>query len=397
MEDSTLVCDDPVPQLKRGRSDESDGNGQLPKRPTIANMAAKNNQPQRNLITEPFLSNRFGVLAGKSKNDVPASVNVVKKDIVPPIIVKNLQFSQIQEIINNLNIKKYTFKIMSIGIKIQVNTLSDHDVLNKKLIEDKSKFFTYDTVKNTNTKFVLSGLPCLSTDEVIDAFKEQGLEVIEVKAMNLKSPKSTNHALFIVLVEKSKISDLLKIKYLLHTVVRIRRYIQTHRGPIQCSNCHLHGHGEKNCHLQPRCPNCGEEHNITDCKSETIKCCNCNGNHQATNKDCSARINFIAMKQNLSRKPKTRQIQQKRPVFNYEKDFPSFSKSTTFNPVYNWGSTKHHQQPQTVDDDLDSLFNLEEIMTITRDVLTSLKSCKNKIDQFETITRLAAKYIYGAR
>lgn len=52
---------------------------------------------------------------------------------------------------------------MSISIKIQVSTLSDHDVLNKKFISDNN-FFTYDTVKNTNSKFVLSGLPSLSTD-----------------------------------------------------------------------------------------------------------------------------------------------------------------------------------------------------------------------------------------
>lgn len=89
--------------------------------------------------------------------------SVAKKVIVPPIIVKNLQFAQIQEIIKNLNTKNHSYKFMSIGIKIQVSTLSDHDVLNKKFISDNN-FFTYDTVKNTNSKFVLSGLPSLSTD-----------------------------------------------------------------------------------------------------------------------------------------------------------------------------------------------------------------------------------------
>lgn len=106
--------------------------------------------------------------------------------------------------------------------------------------------------------------------------------------MNLKSPKSAYHALYIVLVDKSMIDDLLKIKYLLHAVVKLRKYIQPHRGPIQCSNCHLHGHGERNCHLKSRCPNCGEEHKITDCTTEVPKCCNYNGNHQATAKDCPA-------------------------------------------------------------------------------------------------------------
>lgn len=36
--------------------------------------------------------------------------------------------------------------------------------------------------------------------------------------------------------------------------------ISSKNGPTQCNNCQLHGHGRKNCTLQPRCAKCAGKH-----------------------------------------------------------------------------------------------------------------------------------------
>lgn len=383
-------------KIKRGRSSESVEEGQTAKKPSMmsSNPALGQSAPVK-------LHNRFAPLSNNgTSSNVQQNIQILKekKVSIPPIIAKDLQFSDINVLLNKLNIKKYSIKIMSIGIKIQVNSMTEFDELNKQLISNKNKFFTYDSVKNSTAKFVLSGLPTLSLDEVKGAFLEQELAVIDVKAMNPKSSTFSNSALYLILVEKSKVDTLLKIKYLLHTVVKIRKFIQRHRGPIQCTKCHLHGHGERNCHLQPRCAKCGKDHSFDECQLVNPKCCNCNGDHLATSKECPSRSKFIAMKQKLSGKPIHRhQNHQKRPpVFTREeKDFPYFSKST-YNPTFNWGSTSHHQRPQPTNDDNNRLFNQDEIMNIITDVMSSMSSCKSQAEQLTEIFRLTCKYLNGS-
>lgn len=64
------------------------------------------------------------------------------------ITEKISKFLRIHELAKQFNIKKYSIKIMSIGTKIQVNSMNDFDELNKELISTDNTFFTYETVKN---------------------------------------------------------------------------------------------------------------------------------------------------------------------------------------------------------------------------------------------------------
>lgn len=193
---------------------------------------------------------------------------------------------------------------------------------------------------------------------------------------------------------------MMKIKCILHTVIRFRKYIQPRVGPIQCSKCFLHGHGEKNCHMAIKCANCGENHKLEDCALEKPVCCNCKGEHTATFADCPSRKNFIEIRKSLSSRTANKKYTQQRPQlqterFDIEAMFPALPQPKK-NPLFNWGSTTHHMPPAPANSDDSSLFSIDEIMQITHDVLTSLKSCKTKMQQFETITRLAVKYVYGA-
>lgn len=43
----------------------------------------------------------------------------------------------------------------------------------------------------------------------------------------------------------------------------------------------------------------------------------------------------------------------------------------------------------------DNLFNIQELQTIMSEILTNLRNCKTKEQQFNVMFTLAAKYVYG--
>lgn len=57
----------------------------------------------------------------------------------------------------------------------------------------------------------------------------------------------------------------------------------------QCYKCQRYGHTAKLCRAdKPVCRKCAEEHDSRECKSESVKCVNCGGSHQASSKSCMA-------------------------------------------------------------------------------------------------------------
>lgn len=392
---------------KRVRSQEDDDFGHITKKPTFSNMRrgrggrTLDRQQNAGPPIQPFLSNKFSALGGKKIDEIPKEKKNNNKIIVPPIIFNYSQRVQINEILTKINIKEYNFKNMSIGIKLQLNNLDDYKKIKEEILDKKLKFFTYDEVKKDIRKIVLSGLPSLSPDEVKAALLDEAkIEVIDLKAMNLRKTRYDNQALFLISITKSNVEALMNLKYLLHTVVHFRKYVQPRNGPIQCTKCYLHGHGERNCHLSIRCPNCGDEHELESCQLslDTPKCCNCGGTHAASFKLCQSRTDFIKMKQRNSSK---KEITKRQSVFqpNYNLDFPSTfqQKPPKINPLYNWSTRSHHQTPVVQEaQQSESLFSPSELMQILTDVMTSLQSCKNKMDQLRLVADIAMKYINGS-
>lgn len=56
--------------------------------------------------------------------------------------------------------------------------------------------------------------------------------------------------------------------------------------PLRCYKCQKFGHGSNSCRSNIRCGKCAEEHGTEECRTETRKCVNCNGEHQADNREC---------------------------------------------------------------------------------------------------------------
>jgi hypothetical protein len=74
---------------------------------------------------------------------------------------------------------------------------------------------------------------------------------------------------------------------------RTKQYIPN---PIRCANCQRYGHPAKVCRSYPRCPRCSGSHTFQNCPDKnstefTPRCVNCNEDHSAAYKGCTAYSN----------------------------------------------------------------------------------------------------------
>lgn len=210
---------------------------------------------------------------------------------------------------------------------------------------------------------------------------------------------SPHHALYLIYFKNKemKLRDLRSTKYVLNVAISWSAYIPSKNGPTQCNNCQQHGHGSKNCNLQPRCSQCGSTHTTYSCTSQSTdicKCCLCGQPHSSTDPNCPRRIEYIKMKLHQStRIPRKSTVQHEPPVRLHSKEWmdsnfprlrtPNRTKFDNWFPNSSHGSTFHNNE---------SLLTSEELLSLTTELITKLKSCRTKMDQFQVITHLAIKY-----
>ena len=70
-----------------------------------------------------------------------------------------------------------------------------------------------------------------------------------------------------------------------YQIYRTERYTKRTQ-LIQCFNCYGYGHHAKTCQAKTCCGKCGESHETQNCKSTTVKCCQCKGPHEAWHYKC---------------------------------------------------------------------------------------------------------------
>lgn len=100
-------------------------------------------------------------------------------------------------------------------------------------------------------------------------------------------------------------------------------------------------------------------------------------------------------------KKSTKSVDQKptqQPIINNKSAFPALKVHQGLK-FSDWFSQAHSTQPvdqisskQTEHQD-ESLFSPQQLLDLTTELITNLKSCRTKLDQFQVITKLAIKYV----
>lgn len=360
-------------------------------------------------------NNRYANLTD-NEEEVVVSTPTPTKVKTPPIVVLNANYGDIKTLLNGVNVQNYNLKYISMGIKILCNTLEDYNASINGLKQAKIEFYSHDIPSQQLMKFVLGGLPELTVDEVKTGLQIANIQFVDVKKMHTKGDNK-NYALYLVYFanKSTKLSDLKANKYILNIVVSWSPYITSRKGPTQCNNCQLHGHGSKNCNLQPRCSKCGGRHESAACLRDQLPqpeqpylCCLCGNAHSSRDRNCPRRIDYMKMKlsRSTSRSNPLRnsndstnqrcqqQTQHQQPFIRNNTEFPAL-KVHHGHKFSDWFSPNNPvSSPIEANSSHDEdLFTPQQLLELTTELISNLKACRNKLDQFQVITRLAIKYV----
>ena len=270
------------------------------------------------------------------------------KSSVPPIVVRAQNFYEICQKIDSLSVK-VTYKHMSIGTSILTNNVQEHKRVIEFLKTEKIYFFTHDVKSEKPFKVVLRGLHSITENELKEELTRKQLEPLSVFLMKRKSGVMGRDQPYLIHFKKPEVnlSTLRKnLPKLFYTVINWEPYVTTNRGPMFCSTCLIHGHGSKNCNMQPRCNICGKDHKTLDCviiDPAVRKCANCKGNHAASSINCPKRQQYIEIREKIRQKNTVNKVRNnfaRDPNLNLSdlSEFPTLlsnSNTNTFNNMNN--------------------------------------------------------------
>lgn len=399
----------------------------VPEKPS--DLTTMQNNPQYNLSTSnsfESLSDATNTGASASTSEPNKKLSTKQKVFIPPfVIVGATDYSIAINIVWKHAKDNYTVKYMSIGTKVQVNNITVYKAINDELITLGIRFFTHDLDELKINKFVISGLPCINVCEIEQSLQQQNVKCLNVQQVLVKQARFESECIYIVSFDANitSLAELSKIKYVNHVSVKWSTHKNIKKGPTQCRNCFMYGHGMRNCHLPKKCSKCGStDHSLALCdvQDENLSCVNCKGKHEANSADCKHRNDFIAMRQKLSSK---RNSTFKKPNNGFtrskdaDKEFPDTLKNSRQVVSNTWSFNNRPASevrsliPKQADRAHSAvvsgstpksyreavLFSAEEIIMITKEVFAGLAQCQTKEDQLGVIFQVAVKHIYGSK
>lgn len=178
-------------------------------------------------------------------------------------------------------------------------------------------------------------------------------------------------------------------------------YQQAHKTQItQCHNCQMFGHGSSRCQVKTFCANCAGQHKTSECEGTADKCANCNGSHKSTFDQCPSKINYLNIRQRSqpAQRRSVRQNTARQANGSYNNNYPNTLHQSIPAQSGNWISRRDAINNNSGNNTYNSggpneLFSIEEIKNLTLELITKLKNCKSKAEQFEVITNLAVKFL----
>lgn len=378
--------------------------------PRRDHFTMKNKRSKTSNATSPT-QNYYGPLQVLDDDDIDNDDEIplrekTAKIHIPPITILKSNIGQIQTFCKDNNISDFSIQKISIGIKLFCKTKTDFDVACSKLSKE-FQFFTHMSKNEKPYKALLFGLDKCDPMVIKNHLTSKGLKCTDVKLVQKTSSYNVINYIYVVYFVRQSITinELREKHYVIDYVkVRWERQRLTSSRITQCYNCQLYGHGASNCKVKAFCAICAENHKTSDCKSLTIKCANCGGDHKASSNECPSRVKFIEIRN------RHQQANRRVPVHpgrrtttynhtsaaNYDSNYPNLLNQGNFNTNNSWFTRSPNNGPSfTFNSNVNNsnLFSLEEIKNLTLELIVNLKKCKNRSDQFEVITTLACKFL----
>lgn len=355
----------------------------------------------------------YSGISASSKRSKPSNNKKQKNPLSPsppPLTIIGQDYNAVCRILTNVKTfdNDFAIKLAPSGIKVFPSTTENFKKLKIHLQTIRAKFFTHSLREEQTSKFVLHGLNDMLESELLTLLKEESLEPLKVKKMNIMKKKYSDHCAYIIYfpkMAKIKISKLREIRALNYIRVRWDFYSNRRQGPIQCSNCMSFGHGGNGCFLPSVCIRCGKNHKSQECPllvdNETmevrtrvpvksLKCGLCGQNHTANFSQCEKRLEFIERQKRYKMKIQKRSARFSDPAPQLDNhNFPGFSpfqQNQTPKPAIN-------QSPQYSDALRDKdLFNTTELMNIFTEMMTKMQSASSKLQQIQVLGEIVIKY-----
>lgn len=360
------------------------------KRPASGELSGNNSKNIKTQFAIPT-SNRFSALP----ND--AAKTLAKKPPVPaPVTITD--GTNPTEILKSLNVH-YKLKASSIGTKIFTDKVSDFTVLCDKLTAQKIEFFSHSPASKKSFKLVLHGLPDFPIDDINKCLADQ-YNIKADKITALKSEGSFKRYLIQFDAKENSKSDVTNIKVILDHIIRWLPAKRIMRGPTQCLNCGMYGHGISACFRKSKCSLCAGDHETKECsfqadasQQRVFKCHYCrannlpNFNHRANDPQCPARAKYIEIKSNVSKKINRATSNQFMHTINAFPPLPPPPLSRSFADTAKTQRVPTIHQTRNIDNS-GELFTFAEISKIMFDCVNDLAQCTNKFDQLKVIANL---------
>ncbi|XP_014835679.1 PREDICTED: uncharacterized protein LOC106913655, partial [Poecilia mexicana] len=240
----------------RGRNKMDEGKGIGDSQGSKRELEGSSSEEER-IVRRKVVREEFKVIL-KLKNEEG-------QDKISPIgvsreIKKKIGYVEMVKILRDGNLLLVCKDVEQKNKALNVDNICKRSVLEKKIMGENKKI-----------RGVIYGIPL---DEDLDKVKRS---VIGAKVNNLKRLSKTVNGervgslSILIEFEGKELPKNIKIGYLNF-------------------KCQRYGHIAAVCKGKQRCPKCGGDHKIEECKEETQeKCCNCGGNHRVTFGGCEVR------------------------------------------------------------------------------------------------------------
>lgn len=389
----------------------------------LARYAVPTNNSFQVLATQNTTEREVGESSAtlSSQQKRTPSANPAKKLKSPPPIVLHSKVLHHRQFCEELgeNIKKgYHIKYTKNNTNIFIQDHDEYETYLQKVSDDGIDFHTFTPKGVKNHAFVIKGLD--STVESEDV-KVSLNEKLNDKLINVFKMKNTN-GLFLVVTDSSvKVQSLNTIaRYVCHTRVSWVRH-ENRSKLVQCRRCQRWGHSTTNCFATARCLKCASNHWTRDCKlvlkgdentTQFIKCVNCNGKHLAMSTECQVYLNKLDAMDRQREEKSRRQTKSRLSNRKYEPapipqtnawQKPQRGPTTIHEPTIlasgarisatltkgsNPGPPGDNQFDMLVSEfkELNSLINMNRMITLVRTLNASLKSCTTELEKFNTFT-----------